>query len=33
MADDIAVKYAGKIVEYGEANQVLTAPTHPIQED
>jgi len=29
MADDIAVMYAGKIVEYGSAKQVLTNPAHP----
>jgi oligopeptide/dipeptide ABC transporter ATP-binding protein len=29
MADEIAVMYAGKIVEYGEAKQILTAPAHP----
>ncbi|GGH82525.1 oligopeptide/dipeptide ABC transporter ATP-binding protein [Pullulanibacillus pueri] len=29
MADQIAVMYAGKIVEYGEARQVLSEPSHP----
>ncbi|MEK0312646.1 ABC transporter ATP-binding protein [Cohnella sp. 56] len=29
MADDIAVMYAGKIVEYGRARQILSAPSHP----
>jgi oligopeptide/dipeptide ABC transporter ATP-binding protein len=29
MADEIAVMYAGKIVEYGNAKQVLSAPSHP----
>lgn len=29
MADDIAVMYAGKIVEYGRARQILSAPAHP----
>lgn len=29
MADEIAVMYAGRIVEYGEAKQVLSAPSHP----
>jgi oligopeptide/dipeptide ABC transporter ATP-binding protein len=29
MADDIAVMYAGKIVEYGRAKQVLANPVHP----
>ncbi|WP_077212968.1 ABC transporter ATP-binding protein [Bacillus dakarensis] len=29
MADDIAVMYAGKIVEYGEAKQILFSPEHP----
>lgn len=29
MADDIAVMYAGKIVEYGRAEEVLSRPTHP----
>lgn len=29
MADDIAVMYAGKIVEYGDAKQILFTPAHP----
>jgi peptide/nickel transport system ATP-binding protein len=29
IADEIAVMYQGKIVESGEARQVLTAPQHP----
>lgn len=29
MADRIAVMYAGKIVEYGEANEVFLEPKHP----
>ncbi|MBR0137490.1 MAG: ATP-binding cassette domain-containing protein, partial [Erysipelotrichaceae bacterium] len=29
MADDIAVMYAGKIVEYGTANEVFYEPKHP----
>jgi oligopeptide/dipeptide ABC transporter ATP-binding protein len=29
MADDIAVMYAGKIVEYGTAEQILSEPAHP----
>jgi len=29
MADDIAVMYAGKIVEYGTANDVFYNPQHP----
>mgnify|MGYP001442263966 CR=1 FL=1 len=29
MADDIAVMYAGKIVEYGRAEEVLASPSHP----
>ncbi|PKG24350.1 ABC transporter ATP-binding protein [Niallia nealsonii] len=29
MADEIAVMYAGKIVEYGKAEQVLSKPHHP----
>jgi oligopeptide/dipeptide ABC transporter ATP-binding protein len=29
IADDIAVMYAGKIVEYGSAKDVLTQPVHP----
>jgi oligopeptide/dipeptide ABC transporter ATP-binding protein len=29
MADDIAVMYGGKIVEYGRARQILSAPAHP----
>ena len=29
LADDIAVMYAGKIVEYGTANEVINAPLHP----
>ncbi|MCM3364470.1 ABC transporter ATP-binding protein [Niallia sp. Sow4_A1] len=29
MADDIAVMYAGKIVEYGKAKQVISRPNHP----
>ncbi|MGN7164808.1 ABC transporter ATP-binding protein [Paenibacillus cellulositrophicus] len=29
MADEVAVMYAGKIVEYGSAEEVLTRPMHP----
>ena len=29
MADRIAVMYAGKIVEYGDARQVFYRPSHP----
>lgn len=29
MADDIAVMYAGKIVEYGTANDIFYSPAHP----
>jgi oligopeptide transport system ATP-binding protein len=29
MADDIAVMYAGKIVEYGTANEIFYDPRHP----
>jgi oligopeptide/dipeptide ABC transporter ATP-binding protein len=29
MADDIAVMYAGRIVEYGPATEVLSRPAHP----
>jgi oligopeptide/dipeptide ABC transporter ATP-binding protein len=29
MADEIAVMYAGKIVEYGSAEQILSDPSHP----
>jgi oligopeptide/dipeptide ABC transporter ATP-binding protein len=29
IADDIAVMYAGRIVEYGPAGALLTAPVHP----
>jgi oligopeptide/dipeptide ABC transporter ATP-binding protein len=29
MADDIAVMYAGKIVEYGNVEQILSEPAHP----
>ena len=29
MADEIAVMYAGKIVEYGDAKKVLSEPSHP----
>ncbi|SEB72480.1 ABC transporter ATP-binding protein [Paenibacillus sp. GP183] len=29
MADDIAVMYAGKIVEYGKVEQILSEPAHP----
>lgn len=29
MADDIAVMYAGKIVEYGTSNDIFYAPAHP----
>ena len=32
MADDIAVMYAGRIVEYGTVEQVLTSPQHPYTE-
>ncbi len=28
-ADKVAVMYAGKIVEYGEVNQIFTQPIHP----
>lgn len=29
MADDIAVMYAGKIMEYGKAEDIFETPTHP----
>lgn len=29
MADEIAVMYAGKIVEYGSADRILSNPSHP----
>jgi peptide/nickel transport system permease protein len=29
ICDQIAVMYAGRIVEFGEAQQVLEEPTHP----
>jgi peptide/nickel transport system ATP-binding protein len=29
IADEVAVMYAGRIVEYGPVRQVLTAPAHP----
>jgi oligopeptide/dipeptide ABC transporter ATP-binding protein len=29
MADEIAVMYAGKIVEYGNVEQILSEPAHP----
>ncbi len=29
MADDIAVMYSGRIVEYGPAREILSAPRHP----
>ena len=29
IADDVAVMYAGRIVEYGPVRQVLKAPAHP----
>jgi oligopeptide/dipeptide ABC transporter ATP-binding protein len=29
MADDVAVMYAGKIIESGSAQHVLTTPDHP----
>jgi oligopeptide/dipeptide ABC transporter ATP-binding protein len=32
MADDIAVMYAGRIVEFGPVEQVLTSPQHPYTE-
>jgi peptide/nickel transport system ATP-binding protein/oligopeptide transport system ATP-binding protein len=32
MADNIAVMYAGRIVEYGPVEQVLTSPQHPYTE-
>ena len=32
MADDIAVMYAGRIVERGSVEQVLTSPQHPYTE-
>ena len=32
LADDVAVMYAGRFVEYGSAVQVLTTPTHPYTE-
>ena len=30
MADRIAVMYAGKIVEYGDARQIFYRPSHPL---
>ncbi|SEQ45471.1 peptide/nickel transport system ATP-binding protein [Virgibacillus subterraneus] len=32
MADELAVMYMGKIVEYGSTRQVLTSPKHPYTE-
>ncbi|MFG1621852.1 ABC transporter ATP-binding protein [Kribbella sp. NPDC049227] len=32
LADEVAVMYAGRFVEYGSAVQVLTAPSHPYTE-
>jgi oligopeptide/dipeptide ABC transporter ATP-binding protein len=32
LADDVAVMYAGKFVEYGSAVQVLASPSHPYTE-
>jgi oligopeptide/dipeptide ABC transporter ATP-binding protein len=32
LADDVAVMYAGRFVEYGSAVQVLSTPTHPYTE-
>ncbi|WP_371401570.1 ABC transporter ATP-binding protein [Kribbella sp. NBC_00662] len=32
LADDVAVMYAGRFVEYGTATQVLTQPSHPYTE-
>jgi oligopeptide/dipeptide ABC transporter ATP-binding protein len=32
LADDVAVMYAGRFVEYGSAVDVLTTPTHPYTE-
>ncbi|MCW2802133.1 MAG: glutathione transport system ATP-binding protein [Propionibacteriaceae bacterium] len=32
LADDVAVMYAGRFVEYGSAAQVLTRPGHPYTE-
>ena len=32
LADDVAVMYAGRIVEYGPAAQVLLSPAHPYTE-
>ena len=29
IADEVAVMYAGRIVEYGPVRQVLKAPAHP----
>lgn len=29
LSDNVAVMYAGKIVEYGETKQILTTPKHP----
>lgn len=32
LADDVAVMYAGRFVEFGTADQVLNSPTHPYTE-
>jgi oligopeptide/dipeptide ABC transporter ATP-binding protein len=32
LADDVAVMYAGRFVEYGSAAEVLTTPSHPYTE-
>jgi len=32
LADDVAVMYAGRFVEYGSAVEVLTTPSHPYTE-
>ncbi|MEM1370430.1 MAG: ATP-binding cassette domain-containing protein, partial [Cyanobacteria bacterium P01_H01_bin.15] len=29
VADEVAVMYQGKVVEYGSVNQILTGPSHP----
>jgi peptide/nickel transport system ATP-binding protein len=32
MADDVAVMYAGQVVEYGDTTATFTSPTHPYTE-